>query len=125
MVAHELEVELTASPASIARARAVARRFAENCGADPEDIALAASEAVTNALVHGYRDESRGTIALRAYRDGDDCVFEVTDRGVGMRPHPDAPGLGLGLPVITAVSGSVEIVSLAQGTAIRMRFPRV
>jgi anti-sigma regulatory factor (Ser/Thr protein kinase) len=124
VVAERLNVELAGEAASIARARHAARRFAEGCGADPDDLALAASEAVTNALVHGYRNGRSGTIGLRGYPEGDDCILEVLDDGVGMRPHADSPGLGLGLPVITALADKVEILSLESGTAIRMRFAR-
>jgi serine/threonine-protein kinase RsbW/stage II sporulation protein AB (anti-sigma F factor) len=118
-----MSVELEGEPASIARARHATRRFARACGADPDDLALAVSEAVTNALVHGYRHGERGLIELRGYVDGDRCVLEVADRGVGMRPHPGGRGLGVGLPVIGTVAESVEIVGLEPGTAIRMRFP--
>ena len=122
MVADGVSVELPGDSASIARARRVARRLARACGANADDLALAASEAVTNALVHGYREDQTGAIELNGYREGDQCVLEVADRGVGMRPHPGVHGLGMGLPVISTVAESVEIVSLEPGTAIRMRF---
>ena len=118
-----LGIELASRPASVAQARGAVRRFAEGCGADPDDVALAVSEAVTNAIVHGYRDGRTGSITLRGWRDGDECVVEVADRGVGMRPHAEAESLGLGLPVITALATRVEIVSLPRGAAVRMRFP--
>jgi anti-sigma regulatory factor (Ser/Thr protein kinase) len=117
-----MTVELPGESTSIARARSAARRLARACGANPDDLALAASEAVTNAIVHGYRDDEAGAIELNGYRDGEDCVLEVADRGVGMRPHPGVHGLGMGLPVISTIADSVEIVSLEPGTAIRMRF---
>jgi anti-sigma regulatory factor (Ser/Thr protein kinase) len=123
VVAERIRLELSGDSASIARARRAARRFAQACGADPDDLALAVSEAVTNALIHGYREEKPGGIELSGYLNGDNCVLEVADRGVGMRPHPGARGLGVGLPVISTVADSVEIVSLEPGTAIRMRFP--
>jgi len=119
-----LHIELSGDPGSIALARDAAREFADLCGADPDDLALAVSEAVTNAIVHGYRGGNDGVVGLIGYPDDEDCVVEVSDRGIGMRPHPDSPGLGLGLPVISALAASVEIVSLDSGTAIRMRFPR-
>ena len=62
MVAHGMSVELPGDSASIARARRVARRLARACGANADDLALAASEAVTNALVHGYREDRTGAI---------------------------------------------------------------
>jgi anti-sigma regulatory factor (Ser/Thr protein kinase) len=117
-----MSVELQGELASIARARRVARRVARACGANADDLALAASEAVTNAIVHGYREDHAGAIELSGYRDGDQCVLEVADRGVGMRPHVGVHGLGMGLPVISTVADSVEIVNLEPGTAIRMRF---
>jgi serine/threonine-protein kinase RsbW len=124
VVGEALDIELSGDPGSIALARAAARDFADSCGADPDDLALAVSEAVTNAIVHGYRGGDDGLVGLVGYREDQDCVVEVSDRGIGMRPHPDSPGLGLGLPVISALAASVEIVSLGHGTAIRMRFPR-
>jgi anti-sigma regulatory factor (Ser/Thr protein kinase) len=118
-----MSLALPGDSASIARARRAARRFARACGADPADLALAVSEAVTNALVHGYRDHRRGTIELSGFVNGDHCVVEVADRGIGMLPHPDGHGLGMGLPVITTIAARVEIVGLDPGTTIRMRFP--
>jgi stage II sporulation protein AB (anti-sigma F factor) len=117
-----MSVELAAGSASIAAARRAARDFARSCGANAQDLALAASEAVTNAVVHGYRGDQDGPIELVGYREGDHCVLEVADHGVGMRPHPEVHGLGMGLPVISTVADSVEILSLDPGTAIRMRF---
>jgi serine/threonine-protein kinase RsbW/stage II sporulation protein AB (anti-sigma F factor) len=118
-----MSLELPGDSSSIARAREAVRRFARGCGADPDDLALAVSEAVTNALMHGYRDQGPGAIAVNGYVDGGHCVLEVADRGVGMRPHPGVGGLGMGLPVISTIATSVEILSLDPGTAIRMRFP--
>jgi anti-sigma regulatory factor (Ser/Thr protein kinase) len=122
MVAERLRETLSGEPASVARARSAVREFALACGADPDDLALAISEAVTNALVHGYREGAGGMIELHGYVDGEECVVEVIDRGVGMRPHPARHGLRMGLPVISALAKSVEIVGLDPGTAIRMRF---
>lgn len=120
----ESEIEFPAEAESIGLARQAAREFAAACGANGDDIALAVSEAVTNAIVHGYRGRASGGVELECWREGDDCFIEITDRGVGMRPHPGSPGLGMGLPVISALADTVEIVSLDRGTAIRMRFPR-
>lgn len=124
MLTDPMKVELPGKSASIANARRAARRFADECGASPDDLALAASEAVTNAIVHGYRNGDRGSIELVGYREGDQCVLEVADRGVGMLPHPGSRGLGMGLPVIGNLAEQVEIVDADPGTLIRMRFAR-
>src|SRR5438552_6877621 len=55
MVGEALDLEFAGDPGSIALARAAAREFADTCGADADSLALAVSEAVTNAIVHGYR----------------------------------------------------------------------
>ena len=123
MAGDRLNLELPGDSGSIAHARRAVRTFARACGADPDDLALAASEAVTTALVHGYRGDGSGAVELTGYVDGTHCVLEVADRGVGMKPHPGKHGLGMGLPVISTVAASVEILSLEPGTAIRMRFP--
>lgn len=122
MVTEQMKVELRGESTSIADARQAARSFARECGASPEDLALATSEAVTNAILHGYREGSDGRIELIGYRNGDHCVLEVADRGVGMMPHPDSQGLGMGLPVIGRIAEHVEIIDGEPGTVIRMRF---
>jgi serine/threonine-protein kinase RsbW len=122
MLVDPMRVELPGRSGSIADARSAAREFARECGASPDVLALAASEAVTNAIVHGYRDGDHGSIELVGYRDGDQCVLEVADRGVGMLPHPGSKGLGMGLPVIGNLADQVEILDAGPGTLIRMRF---
>lgn len=44
------------------------------------DIKTAVSEAVTNAIVHGY-EGTRGTVILRASIDGTLLTIEITDKG--------------------------------------------
>ena len=57
------------------------------------DIALAVTEACTNAVVHAYRDSS-GTISVTAsHADGAPTVT-VRDHGTGMAPRVDTPGSG-------------------------------
>jgi anti-sigma regulatory factor (Ser/Thr protein kinase) len=86
------------------------------------DIALAVTEACTNAVVHAYRDSS-GTISVTASHADGALTVTVRDHGSGMAPHVDTRGLGVGLPVIAAIAQSVEIGSpRGGGTEVRMRF---
>ena len=50
-------------------------------------------------------------------------VIHVTDHGAGMRPRPDSPGLGLGLPLISQMTHRFEVHEPpGGGTALCMRF---
>jgi anti-sigma regulatory factor (Ser/Thr protein kinase) len=96
--------------------------LAERCGAELEDVALAVSEAVTNAVVHAYRRGNVGAIAVRAWVQGPYLVVRVTDRGVGMRPHPEWPGLGLGINLIRLLAEEAAFDSSDDGVAVTMTF---
>jgi anti-sigma regulatory factor (Ser/Thr protein kinase) len=122
-VSSALSIELAPEAQSIPKARRALRDFAKRCGADAPDIALAASEAVTNALVHGYRKTASGSIGLRAWLRGDHLIVRVVDHGAGMRPHREWPGLGIGLKVIRLIADEVSVDSSETGVCITMRFP--
>ncbi|MBR5559213.1 MAG: anti-sigma F factor [Oscillospiraceae bacterium] len=47
------------------------------------DIKTALSEAVTNAVVHGYQN-SIGTVYIQAKRKGDKVILRVRDKGCGI-----------------------------------------
>lgn len=115
-----------ATPACIAVVRNQMATLAQDCGLEETtiaDIKLAVSEAATNALVHGYRNE-RGTIRVEASVADDELVITIGDAGTGMAPRDDSPGLGLGLPVIAQVARRLEVVDGAPGTLLRMAFAR-
>lgn len=88
------------------------------------DLLLCVSEAVTNALVHAYRDDADpGRIQVDARVEDESFVVSVRDDGTGMLPRPDSPGLGLGMPIIAALSRSMDIRQMeGGGTEIVMRF---
>ena len=59
-------------------------------------MAVCISEAVTNAVVHGYRGRAAAgeRIEVRAWeQDGGLCVV-VRDYGGGPVPRDDSPGMG-------------------------------
>ena len=89
-----------------------------------DSIAVCVSEAMTNVVIHAYRDmDSPGDIDLKAELDGDSLTVRVADEGHGLEPRLDSPGLGLGLPLISQFSAASEISSPEDGgTEIVMRF---
>src|SRR5699024_1660438 len=57
-----VQLDLPSAPPSIKRARDAVAALAETVGAPAADVKLAVSEAVTNAVVHAFRDRPPGTI---------------------------------------------------------------
>jgi len=90
-----------------------------------EAIRLAVSEAVTNAVVHGYQRYAQpGSMHVSATVEGDWIDLRVSDHGSGFAPRDDSPGLGLGLPLINRLADQVELrrVPDGEGTEVWMRF---
>jgi anti-sigma regulatory factor (Ser/Thr protein kinase) len=90
-------------------------------------ISLAVSEAATNAVQHAYRDRAaaeRGDVRVIVREGyGNSLVVHVHDRGIGLAPRPDSPGLGLGLCLMAHESERFEIrKSPAGGTEVVLHF---
>jgi anti-sigma regulatory factor (Ser/Thr protein kinase) len=117
-----LELQLQPESASVGMAREAVASYARVCGAPEEDVKLAVSEAVSNAVVHGFRDRKGGNIALKAQTEPGHLLITISDDGIGMTPHLYSPGLGLGIALITRVSDEVQFESTDSGTTVVMRF---
>ena len=117
-----LELRLQASPAAVPGVRRAVVDFAElhGVGHGP-DIALAVSEAITNAVLHAYREGDSGDVRVVACAEPDRLVVVVRDYGCGMSPHPDSPGLGLGLSVIGHLTTEMNIERPNEGGGMRLR----
>lgn len=88
-------------------------------------VALATTEAVTNVVVHAYRDaRGPGMVDVRVQFDGDSVLVVVEDEGCGMSPRLDSPGIGLGLPLIARLADAVDVGLRADrpGTRVAMSF---
>ena len=109
--------------------RAAAADFAAHAGfagVGLDDIRACVTEAVTNCVVHAFRDgRTVGTVTLSATTHPDAVVFVVSDDGMGFRPRTDSPGLGLGVAMIRAMTESMAVgASDSGGTAVSMSFRR-
>ena len=103
------------------------RDFAQRARPTPHalgSIALCVSEAITNAVMHAYRDvQPPGRIEMKAELEGDSLTVWIQDHGHGLEPRLDSPGLGLGLPLISQFSAGSDVVSPERGgTEVIMRF---
>lgn len=98
------------------------------------DVKTAVSEAVTNAIVHGYRQESAtGTVRIHAFLFADNVLqVDVMDKGCGIADialartpfyttADDEERSGMGFTVMESFMDSVAVKSApGHGTTIRM-----
>jgi anti-sigma regulatory factor (Ser/Thr protein kinase) len=119
----ELELELPSEAGSVSVARRAAGDLARSVGAPENDVRLAVSEAVTNAILHAFRDRDPGTVMVSARVDRGRLIVAVGDNGSGMRPNLDSTGLGLGISLITKLATDVRFDSSEDGTTVSMSFP--
>lgn len=96
-----------------------------------EDVKTAVSEAVTNAVIHGYK-ELGGTIEISCVLEKDLLKMEITDQGCGienveqaMEPmfttRPDLERSGMGFSFMEAFMDCLEVEStVGQGTRVIM-----
>jgi Anti-sigma regulatory factor (Ser/Thr protein kinase) len=122
-----LELTLPSRAESVTVVRQALSAFADIDGWDPTfltDLKIAVSEACANVVMHAYPNTD-GPMRITIERDADRLVVLVADHGVGMTPRVDSPGagLGLGLPLIAAISDEVQVRSPNEGpTEVRMTF---
>lgn len=133
---NEMETTFLSLPENESFARVVIAAFAVQLSptvSEIADIKTAVSEAVTNAIVHGY-EGTRGMVILRAaLEDSGEMYVEVEDAGKGipdiaqaMEPfytsHPEQERSGMGFAVMQTFMDDVEVTSApGQGTCVRMR----
>jgi serine/threonine-protein kinase RsbW len=90
------------------------------------DMKMAVSEACTNVVVHAY-DDGDGVLEVDMLADDAGLTIRVRDHGSGIHPTAtrtrEVPALGLGLPLIAALSDAFELRgSAGEGTEVRMTF---
>jgi len=115
-------------------ARSCAAAFAAQLNPTIEelsDIRTAVSEAVTNAIIHGYEQQG-GTIIMECILEGNCFQTVITDAGVGIADiekarqpffttRPELERSGMGFTVMEAFMDEVQIISApGQGTKIAM-----
>lgn len=97
------------------------------------DIKMAVSEAVTNAIVHGYEGKKTGTVNVKCSYEDKTIEIAVIDEGKGiksveeaMQPlyttSTDEERAGLGFTVMQEMMDEVEVCSHPEvGTTVKMK----
>jgi serine/threonine-protein kinase RsbW len=126
--ASDVRLTLPARPENVAVVRHVLGAFAEALMLpDPviEDMRLAVTEACTNVVRHAYADGDPGPVEILIRPVGGTLQVIVSDEGRGLGPSQDGSGPGLGLPLIAALTHTLEIGPAGNaGSRLRMSFLR-
>jgi len=117
-------------------ARAVAAAFAAQLNPTIEelsDIRTSVSEAVTNAIIHGYENRQEGMVVLACDIEDNAFVATIADRGCGIadvslarRPFyttkPELERSGMGFAVMEAFCEEVHVESaVGRGTTVTLK----
>ena len=117
-----LEVELPAEASHLASTRAALKGWLSAAGVDADQtlkVLIATGEALANAIEHGHRMPTPGTISLRATALADRVHVTVVDVG-SWKPPVAAAHRGRGIALMRALMQDVTIQSRATGTTVHM-----
>ena len=131
---HEMRLEFDSIPANESFARVVVAAFLTRLNPTMEEVAdikTAISEAVTNAIIHGYKQEVH-KILIEAVVEKDTLDVSVQDFGVGiadiekaMEPlytsRRDLERSGMGFVFMEAFMDTIKVISKpGEGTKVIM-----
>jgi len=129
-----IKIEMATIPENVSLARIVAAGFLAPLDPTVEeisDIKTAVSEAVTNAIIHGY-EEREGIVCMQLSSMEHEIKIEISDTGIGIEnvetvrepmftTKPDLERSGLGFTVMETFMDSVEVSSIpGAGTTVVM-----
>ncbi|WP_099192467.1 anti-sigma F factor [Tepidibacter mesophilus] len=131
-----MEISFLAKSENESFARVVVASFASQL--DPTideiaDIKTAVSEAVTNAIIHGYDEDETKFVYLTSEIDEDTIKVVIEDKGNGIKDvniakqplytsKPELERSGMGFTVMETFMDSIEISSiLGEGTKLVMK----
>lgn len=131
---NEMKLEILSKSQNESFARSVVGAFASQLDPTIEeisDVKTAVSEAVTNAIIHGY-ENSQGIVTIKA-KINDNCLeVVVSDEGKGIEnidlarqplytSKPELERSGMGFTVMETFMDSIEVFSeLGKGTRVIM-----
>lgn len=132
---NEMMLEFDSKSQNESFARVVAASFATQLNPTIDEIAdikTAVSEAVTNAIIHGYEQEE-GKIRMKCSVAERIFFIEISDNGKGiedinkaMEPlytsKPELERSGMGFAFMEAFMDSLQVVSIpGEGTCVKMK----
>ena len=134
-IKNKMKIEFLSLSENEALARVTVSAFVAQLDPTVEEIAdikTAVSEAVTNAIIHGYGEES-GIVTLSCLLSDNELTVKIIDEGRGIKDikkaleplyttAPDAERSGMGFTVMESFMDSVEIESVVnKGTTVTLK----
>ena len=136
MIDNKMKIEFMSRSENESFARVAVASFVSQL--DPpideiSDIKTAVSEAVTNAIIHGYEGDTSKTVKMECSIEGRNVTVTVVDEGVGIEnierareplytSRPDLERSGMGFTMMETFMDSVEVYSeKGHGTKIVMK----
>ncbi len=124
---NEMKLEIKSKSCNEAFARITVAAFVSQLDPTIEelaDIKTAVSEAVTNAIIHGYSDKE-GIIHIRCKLEGKIVEIEVIDYGKGIEniemakqplytTHPDLDRSGMGFTIMENFMDEMKVESIVR-----------
>jgi len=132
---NEMKLEFLSKSSNEAFARITVAAFAAQLDPTIEelaDIKTAVSEAVTNAIIHGY-EEKKGIVKIRCQIINEELIIEIADNGQGIEnvelakqplytTKPNLERSGMGFTIMESFMDEVEIESIVgMGTKVTMK----
>lgn len=130
---NQFKMQFKSIPANIAFARVAVAAFASQKDFtlnDLEEIKVAVSEAITNAIVHGYNNDTNQFINLEVSLTESGIEIEIADKGRGianieqaMQPaySTEKDRMGLGFVFMQSFMDNLSVQStITQGTNVKM-----
>lgn len=131
-----MEVRFSATLMNESFARMVVTSFIAPLNPTMDEISevkTIVSEAVSNAIIHGYRLDASKEVVMKATIDKDSLTLIISDYGIGidnielaLKPsfttRPDLERAGMGLTIIQSLSNEFAIRSvIGMGTKITIK----
>lgn len=131
---NEMKLEFVSKSSNEAFARIAVAAFASQLDPTIEelaDIKTAVSEAVTNAIIHGY-DNKQGIVKITAKLKNNEIIIVISDKGKGIEnidiakeplytTKPNLERSGMGFTIMESFMDKMDVESiLGLGTKITM-----